>query len=123
MENLFIGLGTVLLGFGLYIKYEKTLDHSSKIIPTVAKEKIANGSKVLDVRTSTEYNIGHYKGAINLTYDQLSETNLNNNDISKTDTIVVYCNSGTRARKASDKLVNLGYKNVFYIVETYLSLN
>lgn len=122
MENLFIGFGTLLLGFGLYIKYEKTLDHSSKITPKVAKEKIANGAKVLDVRTSTEYNISHYKGAVNLTYDQLSDTNLTNNGISKTDTIVVYCNSGTRARKASDKLVDLGYKNVFYIVETYLSL-
>lgn len=74
------------------------------------------------LETSTEYNIGHYTGAVNLTYDQLSETNLTNNSISKTDTIVVYCNSGTRARKASDKLVDLGYKNVFYIVETYLSL-
>lgn len=50
MENLFIGFGTLLLGFGLYIKYEKTLDHSSKITPKVAKEKIANGAKVLDVR-------------------------------------------------------------------------
>lgn len=123
MENVLIGVGTFLLGFGLYIKYEKTLDHASKITPKVAKEKIAKGAKVLDVRTSTEYGIGHYSGAVNLTYDQLSENNLTNNGISITDTIVVYCNSGTRARKASDKLIDLGYKNVFYIVETYLSLN
>lgn len=33
MENAFISIGTLLLGFGLYIKYEKTLDHANKITP------------------------------------------------------------------------------------------
>ena len=39
MENAFISIGTLLLGFGLYIKYEKTLDHANKITPTDAKKK------------------------------------------------------------------------------------
>lgn len=42
--------------------------------------------------------------------------------INKDDIIITFCNSGTRARKAADKMIKLGYKNTFYIVETYLSL-
>lgn len=85
-------------------------------------QKLANGAKVLDVRTSLKYNAGHYKGAVNLTSDKLSVDNLTTNNIFKNDTIIVYCNSGTRSRKASEKLVSLGYSIVFYIAETYLSL-
>lgn len=123
MENIFIGIGTLLLGFGAYLKYEKTLSHQNKITHKEAKDKIKSGAKVVDVRTLAEYNMGHYNGAIHIPAGEISSTKLLNSGINKEDIIIVYCNTGTRARKASEKLNDLGYENVFYIVETYLSLN
>jgi len=122
MENLFLATGALLFAFGSYIKYEKMLSHPSKITPTQAKIMIKNGAKVIDVRSKLEFNLGTHPKAVNIPGPQLSIENLKKNKVNKDDTIVVYCNSGTRARKASEKLVSFGYKNSYYIVETYLSL-
>lgn len=122
MEHLFMIIGGVLFGFGYYLKYEKSLNNPSLIKPRVAKKLISLGAKTLDVRTPGEYNLGHANNAINMTYNEINDINLLKNNINKNDMIVVYCNSGTRARKAADKLISLGYTEVFYIVETYISL-
>lgn len=122
MENLFMALGTVLVGFGAYIKYEKSLSHASKISPKTAKNMIKLGAKVIDVRSVAEYKLGHHPKAVNIVAQDLSVKNLKANKINENDVLVVYCNTGTRARRASDKLVSLGYPNVYYIVETHLSI-
>ena len=44
------------------------------------------------------------------------------NQINKNDGILVYCNTGQRARKAAEKLKKLGFKNVFYIASTYKTI-
>ena len=75
---------------------------------------------VIDVRTRMEYNAGHYPGAINIPVNSInSETtkNLQNGEI------LVYCNTGQRARFASEKLKELGFNKVYYIAGTYKSLN
>ena len=36
--------------------------------------------------------------------------------------ILVYCNTGQRARRAAEVLRKLGYKNVYYIESSYTSL-
>ena len=118
MENLFLLTGAILLGFGSYIKYEKMLSNPAKITPNVAKIMIKNGAKVIDVRSALEFNLGTHPKSVNIPGPKLTIENLKKNKINKDDTIVVYCNSGTRARQASDKLKSLGYKNVYYIVET-----
>jgi phage shock protein E len=83
---------------------------------------ITKGAKVLDVRSLAEYNLGHYNNAIHIPANELNEETLQNK-IDKNDIIVVYCNTGTRARNATEKLHKLGYTYAFYIVETYMSLN
>jgi len=42
--------------------------------------------------------------------------------LNKNKTIVVYCNTGQRARKASEEIKKLGFNKVFYIEGTYKSL-
>jgi phage shock protein E len=105
-----------------YIDYEESQKNPQKITVKEAKNKIKDGAKVLDVRSPAEYFIGHYENSINLPSAEFTEENLKAKYLKKNDTIVVYCNSGTRARKAAKKLKDMGYKNVFYIIETYLSL-
>lgn len=80
-------------------------------------------AKVIDVRTVFEWEYGHYKNAINMPSSEINITNLSKNNISKNDYIIVYCNTGQRARNAADKIYNLGYKNVKYIIEPYTFLN
>ena len=88
-----------------------------------AKKALANRqfSTVLDVRTDTEYNLGHYPEAVHIPTAKLAsevEQRLPN----KQKGILVYCNTGQRARHASDILKSKGYKNVRYISGPYWSL-
>jgi rhodanese-related sulfurtransferase len=71
-------------------------------------DKVIESGKyqIVDVRTSSEYNEGHVKGAINIPYDTIdSDTKLD-----KDKTIIVYCKSGVRSKKAATTLTELGYK-------------
>jgi phage shock protein E len=88
-----------------------------------AKKAIANREFpiVLDVRTDTEYNLGHYPEAIHIPtakLDQMASEKLPNKNIG----ILVYCNTGQRSRYAADMLKAKGYKNVRYISGPYWSL-
>ena len=57
---------------------------------------------VIDVRTKIEWDLGHYKGAKHIPVGSISEKTLK--DIPKNDTILVYCNTGQRARRAAEKI-------------------
>ena len=59
---------------------------------------------IVDVRSASEYNEGHIKGAINIPY-----TEIGNYKLDKTKTILVYCKSGSRSKSAHDVLEKLGY--------------
>lgn len=80
-------------------------------------------AKVIDVRTLFEWNYGHYKNAINIESNNINLQNLAKYNINKSDFIIVYCNTGQRARNAAEKIYNLGFTNVKYIVEPYIFLN
>ena len=75
---------------------------------------------VIDVRTQFEWNLGHFKGAKHIPTGDISEKTLKG--IPKADTILVYCNTGQRARMAAEKIRSYGYKKVYYIEGTYKSL-
>lgn len=83
-----------------------------------ARELIATGQvrTVIDVRTVTEFNMGHYPGAVNVPVTRISDAA--NLDIER-DGVLVYCNTGQRARYAAQRLRALGFKNVYYIAGTY----
>tara|TARA_R110002072_G_scaffold208447_5_gene365976 strand:+ start:3638 stop:4003 length:366 start_codon:yes stop_codon:yes gene_type:complete len=75
---------------------------------------------VIDVRTGVEWNLGHFKGAKHIPTGSISEDTLRN--IPKNDAILVYCNTGQRARRAAEKIRSYGYNKVYYIEGTYKSL-
>ena len=133
MDNFLLFMGSLSLGIGIYLKVEHNIKHPSKITPKIAKNFIKCNAKVIDVRTDFEFKAGpvvrkNDKGvyeniAINISGNEITEENLIKKKINKDDIIITFCNSGTRARQAADKITSFGYNNVFYIVETYLSLN
>lgn len=75
-----------------------------------AWELIKAAVKLVDVRTESEFEQGHLSGAINIPHDQLSErvTELN---LSKDESVVLYCKSGGRSDFAMKILHQLGFPN------------
>ena len=71
-----------------------------------------SGYIILDVRTAAEYAEGHIPNAINYANEDIGESA---EEIlpDKEQLILVYCRSGRRSKEASQKLVDLGYSNVY----------
>ena len=69
------------------------------------------GYIILDVRTIEEYNEGHIPNAICIPNETIDE-NVVNILPDKNQLILIYCRSGNRSKKATDKLENLGYTNL-----------
>ena len=69
---------------------------------------------LIDVRTLEEYNTGHITGSLSIPVETIM---INNNKLpsDKNAKIFIYCQSGNRSKKASEKMVNLGYENVYNI--------
>ena len=65
--------------------------------------------------------LGYYPNSVHIQSADLEEQ-MQRKFPSKNIRILAYCNSGQRARVATEKLHALGYKNSVYIATTYLSL-
>ena len=77
--------------------------------------------RIVDVRTDLEVKtLGSYPDAIHIPSAELPVRAAAN--LGKNDRILLYCNTGQRARAAAETLQSLGYTNVRYIVGSYLSL-
>ncbi len=90
---------------------EETAYHK---IPAAEAKEMMDQSEVtiVDVRTLQEYQEGHVPGEVNIPNEEILDTEpelLNDKDA----TLLVYCRSGRRSKDASDKLVKMGYKNVY----------
>jgi len=66
---------------------------------------------VIDVRTKEEFQMAHYKDALNIPYDEI-EKHIKKLEAYKDKPIIVYCRSGRRASKAKQTLEKYGFKNV-----------
>ena len=67
---------------------------------------------IVDVRTQEEYDAGYIEGAV-LIPDFDIETKAESLLPDKDATILVYCRSGRRSAIAAQKLVELGYQNIY----------
>ena len=86
-----------------------------------AKTMIRTGKikKVIDVRTVAEYRAGHYRGALHIPVNKINRKTTT--ELPKKG-LLVYCNTGQRARFAAEKLEDLGFKQVYYIAGHYSSI-
>jgi phage shock protein E len=123
-RGIILSLGIFLFIAFIYFSYQYVVSSKYIVSSEKAKEMIT-GKKidlVIDVRTDVERNkLGYYDGSINIQTSDLEKRMLNeypNKDLR----IIIYCNTGRRAKIATDKLHNLGYKNTMYISSSYDSL-
>ena len=85
-----------------------------KITADQARARMDSGDPIVivDVRTPEEFTSGHIPGAINVPNEgilnqmpeELPDPNAE---------ILVYCRSGRRSKEAANKLIEMGYTNVF----------
>lgn len=124
LNTLYI-LGFILVAivfvFVTYVFIERMYPHEQRITAKEAAELIQKeGSRVVDVRTQAEWDAGHFPSAIHIPASRIGEEAPKKLD--RTDTIIVYCNTGTRARNAAIILKELGFARTYYIAETYHEL-
>lgn len=116
-------LTLVIIAF-VYFGYQYAVDSQYRVSSEKAKELIKDKKIdiVLDVRTDAERNtLGYYPDSIHIQSADLDKkmvAEYPNKDLR----ILAYCNTGHRARMATDKLHELGYKNAMYISSTYKSI-
>ncbi|MEG0873411.1 MAG: rhodanese-like domain-containing protein [Clostridia bacterium] len=65
---------------------------------------------LIDVRTKSEFNIMHIKGAENIPVVDIEKMIFSKDQEAK---LMVYCSSGTRSKTAIQVLNNLGYNNIY----------
>ena len=109
----------LLGGLGALTVY--TMTGSQLITSKKAKRLIKSGKikRVIDVRTDTEWHLGHYPGAVHIPVNKI--TKKTTSKLPKKG-LLVYCNTGQRARFAAEKLEKLGFKDVYYIAGLYTDL-
>ena len=67
---------------------------------------------ILDVRTPEEFAEKHIPNAINVPNETIGKDEILELP-NKEQLILVYCRSGNRSKQASEKLVKLGYTNIY----------
>jgi len=83
---------------------------NAKIILKNDKEAV-----LLDVRSPQEYKEGHLENSINIPLYDISK-NIDNVISNKETTIIVYCQSGNRSKKAIEMLSKKEYKKLYNII-------
>jgi rhodanese-related sulfurtransferase len=108
----------------LYSAYEYATSSPFRITSQEAKRRISAGEidLILDVRTDLEVKtLGFYPGSVHIQSADL-EKEMSTRYPDKGIRILAYCNTGQRARAATDKLHALGYEKAVFIVTPYTSL-
>lgn len=127
MDNKYFYFYTGILG-ALYTFYATTRYYSLNgihLIPSEkAKEFLKKGiiTHVIDVRSELEWKMGHHTLATHIPVTNISKKTLQNANIFYNEGILVYCNTGQRARYASEIIAKLGYKKIYYIDGPYSSI-
>ncbi len=74
------------------------------------------GIVVLDIRTNKEYEQGHIPGSVHV---QLSEIGDKVKKLKKDKELLVYCQNGNRSIWAIQRLMGMGYRNLYNLKGGY----
>lgn len=74
------------------------------------EKKIANGGVILDVRTETEFEMGHIDGSVNISLGTIRERYV---ELDTGKTYITCCSHGLRSVKVESILKEKGFKKVY----------
>ena len=92
-------------------KVSKLISFSVPIIDVQELKDIQNEVHIFDARERVEYDVSHIKDAEYIGYDDFNPERLKH--IPKDTKIVLYCSIGYRSEKIGEKLLSLGYTEVY----------
>lgn len=122
--GLLVGLVALLVAIFAYYAYQYAVVSPYRVSAAAAKSLLLKDEVdlILDVRTDVERaTLGYLPGSVHMPSSDL-DRRMPQEYPNKNIRILVYCNTGHRARMATDKLRKLGYHNAVYISSTYTSL-
>lgn len=85
-----------------------------KIDVSRLQKKISRNIQLVDIRTPKEYNEGHIGNAINIDFNA-SDFEANIQKLNKNKRIYIYCRTGNRSAKASEKMSNWGFRKIYVL--------
>ena len=113
-----------ILAYTFWWAYRYAMDSPYRISMDEAKRRLANQQfdLILDVRTDAEIRaVGIYPGAVHIPAANL-KTGMKSQYRDTSMRILIYCNTGQRARNAAEMLHAMGYKNAVYVAGPYQGL-
>jgi phage shock protein E len=87
---------------------------NSTVSTEQARQCLAAGALVVDVRTPQEFANRHLPNAVNLPLDRL-EAGIGSHVTNKSAIVLLHCQSGVRSRSAARQLQAMGYTNAINI--------
>jgi len=94
-----------LVAGGVLLLYSR---FTGSLTATEARELVARGALLVDVRTPEEFAAGHIKGALNIPLGELPQRA---SELGRKSTpIVLYCRSGARSGRALELLKQRGFR-------------
>jgi rhodanese-related sulfurtransferase len=76
---------------------------------------------LVDVRRPEEYEDGHIEGAININFLDPAVFEAQFSKMDTTQTLMIYCRSGSRSRRSAEKLREMGFKKIYDLEGGYLN--
>ena len=122
--GLLVGLFALLVAIFAYYAYQYAVESPYRISAAAAKSLLIKDEVdlILDVRTDVERaTLGYLPGSVHIPSSDL-DRRMPQEYPNKNIRILVYCNTGHRARMATDQLQALGYPHTVYISSSYTSL-
>ena len=82
------------------------------------QKKLQNDAQIIDMRNNFEYNLGTFKGAINLcliNFTDLKDKTAELNKLDRKKKTAIFCTGGIRCEKAGKYLSDIGFENVYQL--------
>jgi rhodanese-related sulfurtransferase len=105
MQTTLIVLGLVVMALVLVVRAVHVRRSA-----TEAKQWVASGAKLVDVRSPAEFSSGHIQGALNIPVEEVR--NRAGKVLRPDQPVVVYCLSGARSAMAARQLKEAGFQRV-----------
>ncbi len=99
----------ILIAIALFIVVRYFMSARGRIAGKDAREKVAAGALLLDVRSEAEFRSGSIAGAKNIPVSSLGQRIA---ELDKTRPVIVFCASGMRSSSAAGYLKRNGFKEV-----------
>lgn len=87
---------------------------------TYADALLGNKVQLVDVRTASEFNAGHIRGALNIDFFRKDDFQKSFERLDKNKPLYIYCRSGARSQKAAKILLGMGFSKIYDLKGGYL---